>query len=81
MVSASPLLMVSDVECSRCDRGVSLFVRIEGRPVCARCWKRAGSPAPRPPTMHERHEAEVANHERMNARGGADRHLVRSGKA
>jgi hypothetical protein len=49
--------------------------------LCASCWKRLGRPAPAPSTMHEESDAALAARDRMLARGGTDRHMVRSGKA
>ena len=80
MVEA-PLLLVPDVECSACRAPVEVFVRIDGRPLCAACWKGKGKPSSRPGNMQQVHEAETATRERMLARGSADRHMVRSGKS
>ena len=81
MVEASPLLLVPDVDCSVCDMPVDTFIRIDGRPLCARCWKAKGKPSSRPGNIQQVHEAETATRERMLARGSADRHMVRSGKS
>jgi hypothetical protein len=78
---AAALMLVSEVECGGCGRPVDLYARIDGTPACPRCWRRAGSPYPRRATMDEVHQAEVRTRERMNARGGADRHMVRAGKS
>lgn len=57
-----------------------LFVRVDGRWYCAGCWRKAGRPWPsRLASIEDLHAAETATRERMNARGGADRHLVRKG--
>lgn len=74
------------VWCYRCGSADpdQLFARVGGRwPfVCALCWHQIGCPWPRNlPTMEEVHEAEVHTRERMLARGGTDRHLVRNGRA
>lgn len=51
-----------------------------GRLLCLVCWRAAGRPWPMPETDVQRiHEAELATRERMQARGGTDRHLVRKG--
>lgn len=57
-----------------------LFVRVDGRWYCVECWRKAGRPWPRrEATLDELHAAETATRERMLARGGAHRHLVRKG--
>lgn len=59
-----------------------LFAVVDGRRLCALHWVAAGRPWPRniaPPA--EVHKAELQTRERMLARGGTDRHLVRSGKS
>ncbi len=33
--------------CSRCPRTMVLFLRIDGKPVCSFCWKKAGCPWPK----------------------------------
>jgi hypothetical protein len=76
--------------CSDC-RGIplpsadswALFVRVNGLQLCASCWRARGRPWPveEPPESSAaiaEHEAEVRR--RMLARGGTDRHLVRSGR-
>lgn len=68
--------------CDGCGQPRHLFALVLGKLLCVRCWRRAGSPFPRSTaTPQELHEIELATRERMNARGGADRHLVRSGKS
>ncbi len=72
--------------CYRCGtaRSDQLFARVGGLwpIVCATCWHLLGCPWPRnPPTMADVEEAEQRTRVRMIARGGTDRHLVRSGKA
>jgi hypothetical protein len=71
------------IACDRCreayDQARALFARIGHERVCAACWHRAGRPFPGPAPMAAVHEAQVATRDRMNARGGADRHLVRKG--
>lgn len=76
------LLTIPDEDCGFCHRPVGLFARIEGMPCCASCWVLKGRPYPRVvATPQELHERELATRERMNKRGGADRHMVRSGKS
>lgn len=49
--------------------------------LCYRCWVIAGRPWPKTPgTVEEVHAATLAIRERMFARGGATRHMVRSGR-
>lgn len=49
--------------------------------LCADCWHRVGCPFPRHvATAQESHETEERTRDRMLARGGTDRHLVRSGR-
>lgn len=71
------------IACDRCrqpyDGETTLFARIGHEQVCASCWHRAGRPFPPPASMAAVHEAQVATRQRMEARGGADRHLVRKG--
>lgn len=68
--------------CDVCRAEVYLFTRLLGKLVCGECWHRAGSPFPRTPsTAEELHRAELATRERMQKRGGADRHMVRNGKS
>lgn len=72
--------------CDRCrqdfDLQTTLFAAVNGRVICSECWHRAGSPFPRrEASVAEIHAAELAIRERMQARGGADRHMVRSGKS
>jgi hypothetical protein len=72
--------------CDLCPPTVStegrLFAVVDGRRLCAAHWIAAGCPWPRAlASPLEVHEAEVRIRERMQARGGADRHLVRSGKS
>jgi hypothetical protein len=58
-----------------------LFAVVDGRRFCSRHWHEAGHPWPRRVgTVDEVHEAELRTRERMTARGGTDRHLVRAGK-
>ena len=73
---------MSGGSCDRCG-DVSpgrLFVTVDGVVYCSACWRRAGRPFPRSiATVTELHEAEVVTRDRMLARGGAYRHLVRKG--
>ena len=80
-----PILQVY-VGCDFCDPDVPtrgrLFAEIGGRRFCSKHWFLAGHPWPRDlPTPDEVHLAEIRTRERMLARGGAFRHLVRSGKS
>lgn len=66
--------------CGSCD-DARLYAEVDGRWYCSRCWLGAGRPWPtRALSPLEVHEAELATRERMTARGGLDRHLVRNGK-
>lgn len=68
--------------CDDCHRPHLLFANFGGRLLCSGCWQAKGSPWPRrPATVEEIHTAELRTRERMQARGGADRHMVRSGKS
>ncbi len=82
-MSAEPLLVLTG--CSRCldARPDGLYgLTVLGR-LCWRCWRELGQPPSRWPeaTIEERHQAELRVRERMLARGGNDRYMVRSGKA
>lgn len=51
-----------------------------GRLLCLGCWRAAGRPWPMPETdVYRIHEAEEATRQKMLARGGTHRHLVRKG--
>jgi hypothetical protein len=52
----------------------------DGLRRCVRCWKKAGRPFRRLSDPAAAHDAAVATRKRMTQRGGADRHLVRSGR-
>ena len=65
--------------CDRCRLPRVLFLRLGEENICAWCWARAGRPSPAPSPPNSAHE--VAVRERMLARGGADRHTVRSGRS
>jgi hypothetical protein len=68
--------------CDSCRDPRLLFVSFGGRLLCAECWHAIGSPFPRRElTPQEMIAAEIATRERMQKRGGADRHLVRSGRS
>ena len=80
MRGGDALLMVPvSPRCSRCRETALLFALIWKLRLCRRCWVEAGRPWPEASTMHDTHQAEVAARERMQARGGTDRHLVRAG--
>lgn len=49
--------------------------------LCGPCWRQAGEPSAPPSTAAEAHAAALKARDRMQARGGTDRHMVRSGKA
>jgi len=83
MATAPALLLVLS-GCDRC--GDAQFTRkyanVDGERLCRGCWERAGRPYPkRTATEIERFALETAIRERMTARGGTGRHLVRNGKA
>jgi hypothetical protein len=73
--------------CDTCEEADELkrrrkYVEIDGRRMCAACWHRLGEPrSASAPTAIEAALVEAKTRERMLARGGADRHLARSGKA
>lgn len=68
--------------CSRCRADRLLLVRIREEELCAACWRRAGMPGPGvTATAAEVFIHETKVRERMTARGGTDRHLVRNGMA
>jgi hypothetical protein len=59
-----------------------LYGVVDGYGYCSDCWKAAGRPFPkRPPGAFELEAQEIRNRDRMLARGGTDRHLVRNGLA
>jgi hypothetical protein len=69
--------------CSFCGdcRDPGLYVRLgPAQHACSDCWREMGQPGPMrvDPRMIAAHEVRIR--ERMLARGGSDRHLVRSGK-
>jgi len=79
---ASEYAMADLFACDGCHKAFLLFVDFGGRKLCSDCWHAKGSPWPRrPATIEEIHAAELKTRERMQARGGADRHMVRSGKS
>lgn len=69
--------------CDRCGAEFSPLAGLtESAWLCAECWRRAGMPWPsNPATAEEVQAAELATRERMLKRKGADRYMVRSGKA
>lgn len=74
---------MTPVFCGRClvvdDR--RLYAPLRDGHVCSDCWKALGSPFPRAEASPSIiHEAELRTRERMVARGGTDRHLVRNGR-
>jgi recombinational DNA repair protein (RecF pathway) len=71
------------VFCHRCgsldDR--RLYAPLRDGFVCAPCWHALGRPFPRAEAAPALvHAAELQTRERMTARGGTDRHLVRNGR-
>lgn len=79
---AADFAMADLFACDGCRRACLLFASFGGRMLCAECWHAKGSPFPRRElTPQEMHAAEIATRERMQKRGGADRHLVRAGKS
>lgn len=70
------------VFCGRCDTidDRRLYAPFRDGYLCAPCWHALGRPFPRSEAAAELvHEAELRTRERMLARGGADRHIVRKG--
>jgi hypothetical protein len=71
------------VTCHGCDRPLAecgdSFVRTVKGALCCACWIRLKRPGAGGSAMQETYEAEVVARERMQARGGTDRHLVRNG--
>lgn len=66
--------------CGSCDDR-RLYVPLRDGHVCAGCWHVVGRPFPRSEAAPALvHEAELRTRERMAARGGTDRHLVRNGR-
>lgn len=58
-----------------------LFARCGGRLLCAKGWRAAGFPKADAAEPQRIHETETAVRERMTARGGKDRYMVRAGKS
>lgn len=56
------------------------YVRVDGLVLCVSCWRARGRPWPTTPAPPPSHEWEEAIRRRMLARGGADAHMVRSGR-
>jgi hypothetical protein len=84
---STPILQaLSGCDTPGCDaqRGTRnrLFARVGKRRLCFVCWVVAGRPWPPPDnaTPEELHQVELRTRERMLARGGTDRHLVRNGR-
>ncbi len=77
--------LAAPVWCYRCGTAGAgqLFARL-GEPwgfLCAQCWHSVGCPWPAVrPTAQDAHDAELRTRERMLARGGTARHLVRNGR-
>lgn len=61
-----------------CGRALQLLTRTKRGLLCPPCWTDAGSPEP---VGDGAHRQEERTRERMLARGGTDRHLVRTGKS
>jgi len=67
--------------CDVCSAPATLFVRVRSRFMCAKCWKKAGSPWPaQSQAATDVQEAEDETRALMLSRGGADRHKVVAGK-
>ncbi len=62
-----------------CGRARRLLIEINGRRLCAACWRRAGCPSQAPAPETPEHLR--AGHDKMLARGGEDRYRVLAGKA
>jgi hypothetical protein len=82
-MSTAPPAVERVVFCHRCgscdDR--RLYAPLRDGHVCSTCWGALGRPFPRAEAAPELVQAaELATRERMTARGGTDRHLVRNGK-
>lgn len=76
-------LLLAPVGCDGCGPDAArstLLAVVDGRRLCLPCWLGAGRPWPTSVASPlEAHEVEVRTRERMTARGGTDRHLVRKG--
>ncbi len=83
MEVSAPVLTVP-TGCDACGPDGSrstLLAVVDGRHLCLPCWLAAGRPWPTSACSPlEAHEAELRTRERMTARGGTDRHLVRNGR-
>lgn len=77
---SSPFDRCDGPSCPGLAEDALLVTTTKGR-LCAPCWKRAGRSSAPPSTMPEEAAAVVEIRDRMLARGGTDRHMVRSGKA
>ena len=67
--------------CERCRAARMLLMPTRLGLVCAACWYELGQPGAATVTdTLAIHEAELRTRERMTARGGTDRHLVRNGR-
>lgn len=69
--------------CTRCAEPRQLLARIGPETlVCPACWRALGEPAPaKIVSASDVFFHETRTRERMTARGGTDRHLVRIGRA
>jgi hypothetical protein len=78
---ADQLLLVPATRCDRCPSMPGLLAVTRVGRLCRDCWMELPEPLKwlPPSTMQETHWAEVKARERMTARGGTDRHLVRAG--
>jgi hypothetical protein len=68
--------------CTRCRSPRLLLGHVTDQDrLCADCYREAGEPPAGRMSPAGVHAAELAARDRMLARGGTDRHLVRSGKS
>jgi hypothetical protein len=81
--SGSPAVerVVYCYRCGSCDYR-RLYAPLRDGFACSTCWHALGRPFPRAePPAELVHEQETQTRDRMNARGGTARHLVRAGKS
>ena len=72
------------VYCHRCGSldERRMYAPLRDGHVCSDCWHTLGQPFPRTEADPELvHEVELRTRERMTARGGPDKYLVRAGKS
>lgn len=67
--------------CDRCHEPRFLLADTFRGRLCPTCWFEMGQPGARVVSdVQAIHEAQLRTRERMHARGGTDRHLVRNGR-